>query len=73
MIDGRGTGCEIDGFEDLGIDLAGFFTLEREFHLEETISESLDSDSNRSMLEIGVLGLDYWVVVVVDHTVHVLN
>jgi hypothetical protein len=73
LIDGRGTGCEIDGFEDLGIDFAGFFTLEREFHLEETISESLDSDSNRSMPEIGVLGLDYWVVVVVDHTVHVLN
>lgn len=62
---GAWLGCSriVDGFEDFAINFECFFWFERDFHFLKCISHTLDTNSNRSVLEIAIFGFWNWVVI----------
>lgn len=63
--------CVIDSLKDHGIELECLLMFERYLECEEHISQSLNTDANGTMTEVGVLGLDNWIVVPVNDHVQV--
>ena len=63
--------CVVDGFEDLQVELTSFGRIERESESHESVSETLYSDSDRSVTHVAVLCLLDGVVDDVDNSVQV--
>ncbi|KAH3661623.1 hypothetical protein OGAPHI_006472 [Ogataea philodendri] len=63
----------VDGLEDLDVQLSGFVTVERQSQLHESISETLDTNSNWSVTHVGSSGLWNRVIVSVNDLVEVLG
>mmetsp|Transcript_5523 Transcript_5523/g.7783 ORF Transcript_5523/g.7783 Transcript_5523/m.7783 type:complete len:590 (-) Transcript_5523:355-2124(-) len=66
-------GREVHGLEDLAVQLRGLRAFKGHAHLGEGVRESLHSDADGAVAEVGVLGLENGVEVDVDDLVEVLG
>mmetsp|Transcript_43526 Transcript_43526/g.93229 ORF Transcript_43526/g.93229 Transcript_43526/m.93229 type:complete len:535 (+) Transcript_43526:75-1679(+) len=64
---------EIDGFENVRVQLLGLLALEGEPHHEESVSQTLNAETNGSVPHVGVAGLREGVVVPVNDLVQVAS
>ena len=63
----------VNSFEYLRVELESASLFEGQFHNLESISESLNADTNGSVSHVGVLSLDNGVVVPVNNAVKILS
>merc|ERR1719378_726514 len=70
---GRLQTAKVDSLKDLNVQLGRLCRFIGQFHLAESIRQTLDSHANWSMTLVRVLGLGHWVVDDVDHSVQVLR
>lgn len=70
---GRSQGRKIDGFEDFLVEFLGLITGKRQSQHNKGVSQTLDSNSYRSMPEIRVLGLWNRVIVPVNDRIQILR
>ena len=66
-----GDSTEVDGLEDVLVELTGLGTVERHLELLEAVSKTLDADTDGTVTHVGVLGLLDGVEVAVNDTVQV--
>ena len=69
---GCGDGTEVDCFKDVLVQLSSLRTLPRISHHAEHVGQTLDTDTDRTMSHVGVLGFLDGIVVDIDNLVQVV-
>jgi hypothetical protein len=64
-------GCVVDRLEDQSVYVCGLVILKSDLHLLVSVSEPLNTNADRAMAHVGVLGFLDWVVVPVNYPVQI--
>ena len=70
---GRLYGGKVHGFKDVTVQFCGLRRVEGQAHQNKSVRKALNTQTDRTMTEVRLLGFWNWVVVAVDDTVQITN